>query len=91
MLSLIPSPFQQTITTRTTPKMADQKIHFTAVDKAAISDEENGNFDRSWRDEKWAGRKLSTVAQDQSASEANMSVREALKHYKPAVCWCLVR
>ena len=52
--------------------------------------QENGNFDRSWRDEKWSdGRALSVVAAQNTEDEKAMSPREALKVYKKAVLWSL--
>ena len=60
-------------------------------EKAAHVDvQENGNFDRSWRDEKWSdGRALSVVAAQNTEDEKAMSTREALKVYKKAVLWSL--
>lgn len=52
--------------------------------------EANGNFERSWRDEKWAGRALSIAAQDSARNEKDMTVRQALKAYKKAILWSLV-
>ena len=53
--------------------------------------EENGNFDRSWRDEKWFdGRALSVVAAQNSEDEKAMSTREAMRVYKKAILWSLV-
>ena len=39
------------------------------------SSEENGNFDRSWRDEKWGEQRLSVAAQDTSNEEKEMTIR----------------
>lgn len=56
-----------------------------------ITTEPNGNFDRSWRDEKWDGdRKLSVVARDAAFNEKDMTIRQALKIYRKAVIWCLI-
>lgn len=53
-------------------------------------DEANGNFDRSWRDEKWGDRNLSVAAHDYAKDEKEMTVRQALMAYKKAILWCLV-
>lgn len=69
--------------------MATEKGQIDIIDTAAISDEENGNFDRSWRDEKWGDRKLSAAAQEVAQSDENMSIREAIRCYPNAILWCL--
>lgn len=51
---------------------------------------ENGNFDRSWRDEKFGDAGLATTAQDMTNDEKAMSIREALSIYRKAVLWCLL-
>ena len=66
--------------------MSEKVIHETDH----IAAEENGNFERDWREEKWADRKLSVVAQEAVFTEKDMTVRQALKIYKKAVIWCLV-
>ena len=56
-----------------------------------VDQQENGNFDRSWRDEKWSdGRSLSVVAAQNSEDEKAMSTWEAMKVYKKAILWSLV-
>lgn len=65
--------------------MSDEKAIHEGIDRV----EANGNFERSWRDEKWAGRALSIAAQDSARAEKDMTVREALKAYKKAVLWSL--
>jgi hypothetical protein len=61
------------------------------AEKNAVADighvEANGNFDRSWRDEKVGERRLSVAAQDQAMEEKEMTIRQALKTYKKAVLW----
>lgn len=52
--------------------------------------ESNGNFDRSWRDEKWGDRALSVAAQDNSRDEKDMTIMEAIKASKKAIFWSLV-
>lgn len=52
--------------------------------------EANGNFERSWRDEKWGGRALSIAAQDSARNEKDMTVRQAIKAYKKAIIWSLI-
>ena len=64
-----------------------------ATEKAAalnVETEDNGNFDRSWRDESWGNRALSTAAQATNDDEKNMTTREAIKIYKKAIMWSLV-
>lgn len=52
--------------------------------------EANGNFDNTWRDEKWGpDRRLSAVAQDTAIDEKEMTTLQALKIYKKAVLWSL--
>ena len=53
-------------------------------------DEANGNFDRSWREEKWGDRALNTMAQDIAKDEKEMTIMEAIKAHKKAVLWSLV-
>lgn len=50
----------------------------------------NGNFDRSWRDEKWDGRALSDAAQVFAADEKDMTIRQALSANRMAVFWSLI-
>lgn len=64
----------------------DEK-HIQHID---VSNEENGNFDRSWRDEKWGDRSLSVAAQDTARDEKDMTLRQAIKAYKKAILWSLV-
>lgn len=52
--------------------------------------EANGNFDRSWRDEKWGDRSLSVAAQDTTNDEKEMTVMQAIKASKAAIFWSLV-
>ena len=52
--------------------------------------EANGNFDRSWRDEKIGDRRLSVVAHDTAINEKEMTIRQALKIYKKAVMWAFI-
>jgi len=51
--------------------------------------EANGNFERSWREEKWGDRRLSVIAQDVALEEKEMTIRQAVKVYKKAIMWCL--
>lgn len=64
-----------------------EKFQHETIDVAAA---DNGNFDRSWRDEKWGERALSVAAQDTAAEEKNMTVMEAIKVYKKAIIWSLI-
>ena len=59
-------------------------------DDEHVAAEANGNFDRSWRDEKWGERKLSVVAQEIDDDEKDLSISDAIKHYPKAIGWCLV-
>ncbi len=51
--------------------------------------EANGNFDRTWREEKFGERQLSVVAHDNAIEEKDMTIRQALKIYKKAMFWSL--
>jgi len=51
---------------------------------------EHGNFDRSWRDEKWGDAGLAATAQDMTNDEKAMSIKEAIVVYRKAIMWCLV-
>lgn len=66
--------------------MADEKNLAIDVETA----EANGNFDRSWRDEKWGDRALSIAAQDTTNDEKAMTVMQAIKASKGAIIWSLV-
>lgn len=56
-----------------------------------VSDvEANGNFDRSWREEKWGGQRLSVAAQQATDDEKELTIPQALRIYKKAVVWCLI-
>lgn len=70
--------------------MSLEKSQVGIVDTTTPNDEENGNFDRSWRDEKWGDRKLSVAAQEVSQSDTDMSIRDAIRYYPNAIRWCLV-
>ena len=52
--------------------------------------EENGNFDRSWREEKWGEKTLNTEAEEVYIDEKELGPAEALKAYPKAVMWSLV-
>jgi len=53
--------------------------------------EPNGNFDRSWREEKWTeGKPLQEEAHETFVDEKDLGVKEALKAYPMAVTWALV-
>ena len=60
-----------------------------AQDAIIHTEDPNGNFDRSWREEQWGDKKLSVAAQDFTRDEKDMTIREALKVYKKAILWCL--
>lgn len=64
--------------------MASEKIA-----QVNIENENNGNFDRSWRDEKWGDRALSVAAEATNEEEKNMTTLEAIKIYKKAILWSL--
>ncbi len=51
---------------------------------------DNGNFDRSWRDEKWGEKSLNDEAQEIYVDEKDLGPLEALKAYPKAVMWSLV-
>jgi SP family general alpha glucoside:H+ symporter-like MFS transporter len=58
---------------------------------AHIEIEDNGNFDRSWRDEKWFdGRALSVTAAQNTEDEKAMTTMEAIKANRKAILWSLV-
>lgn len=66
-----------------------EKVHQDEI-RDISSNEENGNFDRSWREEKWGDRKLSVAAEDTANDEKNMTTLEAIKASKKAILWSLV-
>lgn len=55
-----------------------------------VSYEENGNFDRTWRDEKWGERTLSVAAQGTANDEKSMTTWQAVKASKKAIMWSLI-
>lgn len=63
-----------------------EKVQQEIVD---VSNEDNGNFDRSWREEKWGDRKLSVAAEDTAFDEKNMTTLQAIKASKKAILWSL--
>lgn len=61
------------------------------TDFVDTASEPNGNFDRSWREEKWDGqRNLSVTAQETTKDEKALTTLEAIKIYKKAILWSLV-
>ena len=62
----------------------------SGVDAIVHTEDPNGNFDRSWREERWGDKKLSVAAQDVTNEEKDMTTLEALKIYKKAIMWCLI-
>lgn len=56
----------------------------------AVYIEANGNFDRSWRDEKWGDRKLSIAAQDTARVEKESTVWKTIQASKKAIFWSLI-
>ena len=52
--------------------------------------EANGNFDRSWRDEKWGDHSLSVAAQDVADQEKEMTIWQAVQANPMAIFWSLV-
>lgn len=67
--------------------MANEKH---GADIEHISGENNGNFDRSWRDEMWGDRKLSIAAEETSKDEKDLSIWESIKASKKAIMWSLI-
>ena len=66
--------------------MSEKEIKF-----ADHSEEENGNFDRSWRDEQWThGRALSNAAQVVTIAEKDQSVWQAIQQNRMAIFWSLI-
>jgi SP family general alpha glucoside:H+ symporter-like MFS transporter len=58
---------------------------------AHVEIEDNGNFDRSWRDETWfGGRALSAAAAENTDEEKSMTTLEAIKANKKAIFWSLI-
>lgn len=68
--------------------MSDDKIG--TPEHQDFAGEQNGNFDRSWRDEKWDGKALQQEAAEVFVDEKELGPREALKAYPMAVVWSLV-
>lgn len=67
--------------------MASEKIQHATQENIA---ENNGNFDRSWREENWGDRKLSVAAEDVVTDEKSMTTMQAIKASKKAILWSLV-
>lgn len=67
--------------------MASEKIQHATQETIT---ENNGNFDRSWREENWGDRKLSVAAEDVVTDEKNMTTMQAIKASKKAIMWSLV-
>jgi hypothetical protein len=67
--------------------MSDEK---RTIDIEHVASEDNGNFDRSWRDEQWGDRKLSVAAQETAKDEKDLTTWEAIQASKKAIFWCLV-
>lgn len=56
-----------------------------------VASEPNGNFDRSWRSQSWAGHNsLSAAAQSTAVDEKDLSIREAIRDFPMAIAWSLV-
>lgn len=56
-----------------------------------VPSEPNGNFDRTWRDEKWVdGKPLQEEAQEVFVDEKELGPREAIAAYPHAIGWALV-
>ena len=62
----------------------------TVQNVSEIDTEANGNFDRSWREEKWGERSLSVAAQDTTRDEKDMTVMQAIRASKKAIFWSLI-
>ena len=58
---------------------------------AHVEIEDNGNFDRSWRDETWfGGRGLSVTAAENTDEEKSMTTLQAIKANRKAIFWSLI-
>lgn len=68
--------------------MADEDVKDNHLN--VIHFEDNGNFDRSWRDEKWGEKTLNAEAEGVYIDEKELGPAEALKAYPMAVVWSLV-
>ena len=67
------------------------KQDFTVDDQPQqVEIEENGHFDRSWRDEKWGNKALQTEAAEVFVDEKELGPLAALQAYPKAVLWSLV-
>ena len=62
----------------------------TKADRIDVTVEDNGNFDRSWRDENWGGRALSVAAQETTEDEKSLTIMEAIRANRKAILWSLV-
>lgn len=70
--------------------MSLEKTQLNVIDQSRVEHEENGNFDRSWREEKWGDRKLSAAAQEVAHADQELSIRDAVKYYPNAIGWSLL-
>jgi hypothetical protein len=57
---------------------------------ASFVEEENGNFDRSWRDEQWGEKTLNAETQEVYFDEKELGPAEAIRAFPKAVMWSLV-
>lgn len=60
------------------------------IDIEHVAAENNGNFDRSWRDEMWGDRKLSVAAEEIAKDEKDFTTWEAIRASRKAILWSLV-
>lgn len=60
------------------------------VEGRTIHYEDNGNFDRSWRDEQWGQKSLSSEAHDVHMDEKELGPAAAIKAFPRAIMWSLV-
>lgn len=75
-------PLHQSVSLKMSEKVA-------AIQHSEVQ-EPNGNFDRTWRDEKWDGKALQEEAAEVFIDEKELGPMEALKAYPMAVVWSLV-
>ncbi|KAJ9666737.1 hypothetical protein H2201_003141 [Coniosporium apollinis] len=67
--------------------MAENK---NIVEDRTIRYEHNGNFDRSWRDEQWGQKSLSSEAHEVHMDEKDLGPAAAIKAFPRAILWSLV-
>ena len=52
--------------------------------------ESSQNFQQTWKEENWEGKKLSQAAEDRALKENELSPAQCIKAYPMGIFWCLM-